>query len=127
MNAQDAWTQYPKDAAYLKELAQALGCAPEDISAVMGAQELADVLSNAGQEDFLSPRKRFINLHTHTTASDGYLAPEKYLDAVVEYQKKYLHDLPIIIALTDHDTLKGLPIVLKSLLKKKPPNIRFVL
>ena len=119
--------RYPQDALYIKKLAQGVGCAADDLSAVMGLQELQEVLGTATKDDFLHPTKRFINLHTHTTASDGHLPPEQYIDAVVAYQKKYLHGMPVIIALTDHDTLSGLPVVLKTLAQKKPKNIRFVL
>ena len=120
-------TRYPQDALYIKKLAQGVGCAADDLSAVMGLQELQEVLGTATKDDFLHPTKRFINLHTHTTASDGHVPPEQYIDAVVAYQKKYLHGMPVIIALTDHDTLSGLPVALKTLAQKKPKNIRFIL
>ena len=43
-----------------------------------------------------------VDLHTHSTASDGTLTPEALVDLAVE---KHLN----AIALTDHDTLAGIP------------------
>jgi predicted metal-dependent phosphoesterase TrpH len=47
-------------------------------------------------------RAAFVDLHTHSTASDGVLAPERVIEAA---QRCRLG----AIALTDHDTINGLP------------------
>ena len=47
------------------------------------------------------PPRAFVDLHCHSTASDGALAPTA---VVQEAQRKGLHAL----ALTDHDTVAGL-------------------
>ena len=47
-------------------------------------------------------RPAFVDLHTHSTASDGVLPPEKVIEAA---QRCGL----VAIALTDHDTINGIP------------------
>jgi predicted metal-dependent phosphoesterase TrpH len=44
----------------------------------------------------------FVDLHTHSTASDGTLSPESVIEAAVRCNLKAL-------ALTDHDTIGGIP------------------
>ena len=127
LTAKQRQTRYPQDAVYIKNLAKNLRCSEEDLAAVMGVQELTEVLSDATPEDFLAPQQKLINLHTHTTASDGHLPPEEYVQAVMRYQQTHLGGRPMIVALTDHDTMAGLPVLLKSLIQIKPQNIRFVL
>ena len=47
-------------------------------------------------------RAAFVDLHTHSTASDGILPPEKVIEAA--------HRCGLAaVALTDHDTINGLP------------------
>ena len=46
--------------------------------------------------------ERFVDLHSHSTASDGVLAPEAVIAAAIGVGLS-------AIALTDHDTLAGLP------------------
>jgi predicted metal-dependent phosphoesterase TrpH len=48
------------------------------------------------------PRAAFVDLHTHSTASDGVLPPERVIEAA---QRCGL----AAIALTDHDTINGIP------------------
>lgn len=46
---------------------------------------------------------RLIDLHTHTTASDGVLSPQQLV--------RFAKDCNIsVLAVTDHDTLEGLPV-----------------
>jgi predicted metal-dependent phosphoesterase TrpH len=55
------------------------------------------VTANAGPA-----RAAFVDLHTHSTASDGILGPEQVIDAA--------HRCGLAaIALTDHDTINGVP------------------
>jgi len=44
----------------------------------------------------------FVDLHTHSTASDGTLPPESVIEAAARCGLKAL-------ALTDHDTIGGIP------------------
>lgn len=48
-----------------------------------------------------------VDLHTHSTCSDGLLTPEEVVERAYEKSVKYL-------ALTDHDTVKGLDIAKKK-------------
>lgn len=48
---------------------------------------------------------RLIDLHTHTTASDGVLSPQQLV--------RFAKDCDIaVLAVTDHDTLEGLPVAM---------------
>ncbi len=47
-----------------------------------------------------SPRRNRIDLHTHTTRSDGILSPTELLDAMAAWGSR-------VAAVTDHDTLAG--------------------
>ena len=122
---------YPKDAKYLKELAQNLDLPNKSLNrlyAVMGEQELFYYLKQAEYENFLGNSPFRINLHTHTSASDGVIDPKDFLDSVLSYMQK--NDiLKMIVAVTDHDILDALPIILNQLITK-PENyhdIRLVL
>ena len=56
-----------------------------------------------------------IDLHTHTNLSDGDMTPDKLIeDAIVDNVK--------VIAVTDHDTIKGIKMIDKS----KYPNIDII-
>ncbi|HKZ41771.1 MAG TPA: PHP domain-containing protein, partial [Candidatus Hodarchaeales archaeon] len=52
----------------------------------------------------------FIDLHTHSTFSDGLLSPSELIAASKQIEDKY----SVILAMTDHDTLLGLPEFLKE-------------
>lgn len=55
----------------------------------------------------VSPALNRIDLHTHTTASDGTLTPENLVRQAAEIGLKYL-------AIADHDTTNGLPAALNE-------------
>jgi len=62
-----------------------------------------------------------IDLHTHSTASDGILSPEKLIDHAINRKVTTL-------ALTDHDTVEGLATALKYAEKRNfnlVPGIEF--
>ncbi len=42
-----------------------------------------------------------IDLHSHTTASDGRFSPEQLIDRALEFNVD-------VLAITDHDTIDGL-------------------
>ena len=46
--------------------------------------------------------KHLVDLHTHTTASDGQYSPAELVELARDAGLKY-------VAVTDHDTLRGLP------------------
>lgn len=122
---------YPKDAKYLKELARNLKIPPKDLNklfSIMGEQELLYYLKQAEYDNFLGRSPFRVNLHTHTSASDGTVDPKDYLDAVLQYMQNN-NILKMIVAITDHDTLDAIPIILKKLIKtpERYHDIRLVL
>jgi predicted metal-dependent phosphoesterase TrpH len=58
------------------------------------------------------------DLHSHTTCSDGRLTPEALLDRAVEKQVD-------VFAITDHDTVKAIPIARKYI-QDKQLNIELI-
>lgn len=52
-------------------------------------------------------KKSFIDLHIHSTASDGTLSPEEIPAAAAALTDS--EQAPMVLALTDHDTLAGVP------------------
>jgi len=58
-----------------------------------------------------------VDLHIHSTASDGRLSPEEIVRKAVELGLK-------VIALTDHDTVDGIPPALEA--AKAYPELRFI-
>ncbi|MDY6407265.1 MAG: 4-alpha-glucanotransferase [Pseudomonadota bacterium] len=116
------------DESYIKVLAKGLNTRDiQSLSVIMGPNELKQVLKDLSPTDF-DDGKRLITLHTHTTVSDGQVAPLDYLDNALSFKEKYgYHEL--ILAITDHDEISGLPIVLKKAQKnpEKYRGIRLVL
>ncbi|MBR6412894.1 MAG: 4-alpha-glucanotransferase [Alphaproteobacteria bacterium] len=116
------------DALYLKALAKGLNIQDtKSLSVIMGPDELKKTLSGLTLKDFDDGR-RLITLHTHTTASDGRVEPKDYLDNALKFKNKYGYQ-ELILAVTDHDDLSGLPIILKKAQKnpEKYRGIRLVL
>ncbi len=119
---------YQADKKYIQTLADGLKIS--DLSLldnIMGPNELKAVLKKATLDDFLG-EKAWINLHTHSSASDGQLSPIQWLENAHQWQiqkniKQY------IIALTDHDCIDGLIQVLNKLIQnpKKYQNLKIVL
>lgn len=54
------------------------------------------------------------DLHSHTTASDGLLSPQALVQRAVEYRVS-------ILAITDHDTVEGLPLARAEIMDKQLP------
>ena len=131
---------YPSDAHYIRAIVQEFGLSPKDdykLFSIMGGQELADTLPLASYRNFQCLKKndtdyRF-NLHLHTYFSDGVLDPLQVLNQAVEIantnapHKTLLP--PFTVAITDHNDIQALPIVLKELIKNpdKYKNLRVVL
>ena len=49
--------------------------------------------------------KTYIDLHIHSTASDGTFSPTEIVNKALKLTEK---DSPVVIALTDHDTVAGI-------------------
>ena len=77
---------YQADKKYIQTLADGLKIS--DLSLldnVMGPNELKAVLKKATLDDFLG-EKAWINLHTHSSASDGQLSPIQWLENAHQWQ-----------------------------------------
>ena len=61
--------------------------------------------------------KTYIDLHIHSTASDGTLTPTEIVQSALKSTKSEKD--PIVIALTDHDTVAGVSEFLKEAKKNK--------
>jgi 3',5'-nucleoside bisphosphate phosphatase len=55
-----------------------------------------------------------IDLHSHTNCSDGALTPQELIERAVNFQID-------VLAITDHDTVKGLDSAKQTILEKKIP------
>lgn len=119
---------YSPDKNYIQTLAQGLKI--KDLSlldSVMGPNELKKLIQKASMEDYTG-ENAWINLHTHSAASDGTQLPGMWLENALRWKnerglKNY------VIALTDHDTTDGLIPVLKKLIQnpKKYEGLKIVL
>ncbi len=120
---------YPKDTKYLNLLAKEIGVSDiSKIASIMGEQELKYYLNQAQYENFLGNAPYRANLHTHTSVSDGQMKPSEYLDVLLNYIEKN-NIKKMLVAVTDHDSIEALPIILKKLAlhPEKYQNIRLVL
>ena len=116
----------PKDRNYIAKLQHGLKIKSADaLDVVMGPNELKSVLANVSTKDFLG-KHAWINLHTHSNASDGILSPKEWLENAYQWKQKH-HLQNYIIALTDHDTVNGLIPLLKAIVKGKYEGLRVVL
>lgn len=60
--------------------------------------------------------KTYIDLHIHSTASDGTFSPTEIVNKALKLTEK---DSPVVIALTDHDTVAGIDEFQKAAAKHK--------
>lgn len=76
-----------------------------------------------------------ITLHNHTDFSDGYMTPEQFINQAAAYADKVAKFLPnsdlrppFVIALTDHDEIKGSCEIIKIIAQnpQKYKNLKFV-
>lgn len=119
---------YLRDKDYIQTLANGLHI--NDLSLldnIMGPHELKNLINTAKLEDYVG-NNAWINLHTHSAASDGTQLPQAWLENALQWKKD--HNLKIfVIALTDHDTVSGLVPILKKLIQnpKKYEGLKIVL
>lgn len=129
------------DIAYRTQLAQAVGTAIERLTSILAPDELKYILRTAKPENF-SIGKNFeniingafkINLHMHTSNSDGAMTVEEMLNQAArygDYRKKVLHKSdPVIIAITDHDCVDGAKAAVQIIANnpQRYENVRVVL
>ena len=135
LSVEDRIRKYPQDHEYRKVLAKNVKCEPKDLMSVIGFDELKDYLKTAKPEDFC-PGENFanvkngtirLNLHMHTTESDGVIKVEDLLDQSVEYADK-MKNPPLIFAITNHDILDDSKKAIKIIASdpEKYKNIRLV-
>ena len=75
--------------------------------------------------------RRFVDLHMHSTASDGTTPPEKLIEVAraetaLALSEGWISEEPqeYIMALTDHDTLAGIPALEKA--AREFENVRII-
>lgn len=76
-------------------------------------------------------KDNFIDLHVHSTASDGTTPPWRLVEAADRSIEKALEEgwIPVkpdrmVLALTDHDTVQGIPALLESV--KNRPDVTII-
>jgi predicted metal-dependent phosphoesterase TrpH len=126
--------------SYRAQLAEAIGVKAESLRSILEPSELKSILKNAKSENF-SCGTNFknvlngvfgINLHIHTQYSDGKLTIKELLDQsakYAEYRKALNKNSPVIVAITDHDTIDGAKEAVKIIANnpEKYKDIRVVL
>lgn len=125
--------------SYRTKLAKAIGVTVESLKSILEPEELKEILKTAEAAEF-STGNNFenvlngtfrINLHIHTKNSDGTLSVRELLDQAAryaDYRKTINKDSPLVIAISDHDTLEGSREAIKIIAQnpEKYKNIRFV-
>lgn len=123
-NYQRIITEFPEDKPYYETLAQGINLPKEDVfklSSITGPAQLKSILQKASPQDFhlgenlegAKNRTLRINLHNHTTASDGRLTPEEMINQGARWadeiaKTKGADGKPaFVLGITDHDTLDG--------------------
>lgn len=132
-----------QDVEYHRKLAEGINklypdlkCKIEDLKAIIGTQELTQVLKNATPENFSVggyDKKNVqngiftINLHTHTTDSDGKFSVKELLNSAAEYANRI--NKPVYIGITNHDTINDLVKAIKITAENKGEfkNLKIVL
>lgn len=137
---------FPEDYAYIKNLAKHIGLKEGEefrLNSIMGKSQLKKLLDEFSHKDFgigedfegvrnLTYR---VNLHNHTTCSDGNLSVAEFLEQACKYADRIAKNTPddgkppFTIAITDHDTMDGCIEALKILAEnpEKYKNLKVVL
>ena len=100
----------------------------ENLRPLMGEKELTwFIKSNTNNESIYTPSKenRYsglyqMNLHNHSTNSDGQATVKQLLDRAQYYAQNFIKDGYMIIGITDHNTVLGSKEIIKIL--QKYPN-----
>ena len=139
-------SKHPEDEIYYKTLANAIGLkAGEEykLASIVGKNQLTEILQKASPQDFaigenltgVKNRTLRINLHNHTTASDGKLSVEE----ILEQARKWADEVfrvkgndgkpPFVFAITDHDTMQGTKEAVRIIAKnpERFKNLKLVL
>lgn len=138
--------KFPQDEVYYKTLAKGISLNEGEeykLASITGSSQLTEILQKATAQDFaigenllgVKNRTLRINLHNHTTASDGKLTPAQML----EQARKWANEVvavhgndgksPFVIGFTDHDCVDGAKEVVKLIAEnpEKYQNLKVVL
>lgn len=95
---------------------------------ITSKKKFSEIISNFMHDDYDANKAFKVNLHMHSTFSDGKMTP---LD-ILEQARKRAEQLPagekFTFSLTDHDTIDGVKIIVDEIAKnpKKYEKIQFV-
>lgn len=139
-------SEFPEDEKYYKTLAQSINLSPDEtykLSPITGPRQLQSILQKASAQDFylgqnlegVKNRTLRINIHNHTTASDGKLSPKELIEQGARWADKIRKvqgndgKPAFVLGITDHDTLDGAKEALKEIIKapEKFKNLKLVL
>ena len=108
----------------------------ENLRPLMGEKELTwYIKTNTNNEAIYTPSKENIysgifqmNLHIHSTNSDGQATVKQLLDRAQYYAQNFIKDGYLIIGITDHNTVSGSKEIIEILQKypNKYRNIKIV-
>jgi len=137
--------RFPKDDILRRKILAALGLPEHDkwkLLSLIGPDELKTLLVKFDKTPEIYTRKTTefgVDLHIHTTCSDGFNTPEDLLDGLSNYadrrvesgivkSDRTLENIPFVFAVTDHNTLKASKDIIKIIAKNpyKHRNIGFV-
>lgn len=110
--------RFPEDAAYKKLLQQGLkdsfgiSCKVEDLESIAGPKELRFIIGKLKPEHYEIGENFRANFHMHTSAVDGQMTLDDYLQQCVDWANhifknpKHRDELPpFSAAITDHDCI----------------------
>ncbi|MDD3593913.1 MAG: hypothetical protein PHX18_04725 [Candidatus Gastranaerophilales bacterium] len=143
---QNILQQFPQDKFYYEQLAKSVGLqAGEEfkLASIVGTTQLKKFLNTFTPQDFqvgknIEAIDNFtyrVNLHNHTTTSDGKLSVEQFLEHARRWSDKVAQKIgddgkpPFTIAITDHDTVDGAKRAVEIIAKNPDAykNLRLVL
>lgn len=129
----------PIISSYRAKLAKAISTNAENLASVLEPDELVELIKNAKYENFSSGYNFEnvlnglfnFNFHIHTEHSDGRLQVKRLLDQAVnfaKYRKSLGKTDPVVVAITDHDTLEGSREAIRIIANnpQKYQDIRFI-
>lgn len=135
--------RFHSDNAYRRQLLKGAELSDKDtsvISSILGPEEIKSMLGQFNDnEEFYSAGENNANvksgtiranLHIHTQASDGFFTVQKLLDdAAAQSEHPKYKKAPFVIAITDHDTVRGTREAIKIIAQnpEKYKNIRVIL
>lgn len=126
---------FKEDAKYRDSIAKAICEKPEKLGRIIGTEELTCILRNSSYENFCTDdidkntgfpqNMEFrINLHMHTTESDGKMSVEDLIKQQSEYGQK--SNKIILFAISNHDSIDDAKMALE-IISKNPDEYQNIL